>query len=67
MDLVKALVKLQQNCGVGDLKMSHYGIRLEEMNKYVKNARETIGGLYNVAPAPLSDHGALTILEKSLK
>jgi alcohol dehydrogenase len=67
MDFVKALVKLQQTCGVANLKMSDYGIQFGEMNQYVKNARETMGGLFEVDPAPLSDQDVKTILEKSFK
>jgi alcohol dehydrogenase len=66
MDFVKALVKLQQDCGVADLKMSDYGIKLEEMNQYAKKARETMGGLYNVESAPFSEHNGPTILKNSL-
>ncbi len=67
IDFVKALVQLQQECGVADLKMSDYGIKVEEINKYVKNARETMGGLFEVDPAPLSDHDVKNILEQSFK
>lgn len=67
MDFVKVLVKLQQDCGVAGLKMSDYGIKREEMNKYVQNARETMGGLFTVDPAPLLDSDVQAILEKSFK
>ncbi len=67
MDFVDALVKLQQGCGVSSLKMSDYGIKVEEMDKYVKNARETMGGLFEVDPAPLSDQEVKNILTRSFQ
>jgi len=67
MDFVAALVDLQKTCGVYGLKMSDYGIRFEEMNKYARNARETMGGLFNCDPAPLSDADVIAILEKSFR
>lgn len=67
IDFVEMLVKLQEACMVDKLKMSDYGIRKEELNKYVKNARETMGGLFEVDPSPLSDDDCLRILEKSFQ
>lgn len=67
MDFVKALAKLQQDCGVGDLKMSDYSIKLEDKMKYAINARETMGGLYNCDPATLSDEHMAAIVEKSYR
>lgn len=47
--------------------MSDYGMKREELEKYARNARETMGGLYEVDPAPLSDADALKILEESYR
>jgi len=65
MDFVDALVQLQKACGVDNIQMSAYGMKREELPKYVKNARETMGGLFQVDAAPLSDEDALKILETS--
>ncbi len=65
MDFVTALVDLQRACGVADLKMSDYGIRKDELPKYVQNARENMGGLFRVDPVPLTDDDVLAILEAS--
>lgn len=43
-DFITMLVKLQEACGVADLKMSDYGIQKDEFDKMAKNARETMGG-----------------------
>jgi alcohol dehydrogenase len=65
MDFVDALLELQQACGVADLKMSDYGIRRDELRKYAKNARETMGDLFAMDPVPLSEDDCVAILEQS--
>lgn len=67
MDFVNALVKLQKACGVDELKMSDYGIEKEELTKYVDKAYETMGGLFEVDPAPLSREDCLLILKDSYR
>ncbi|WP_050699178.1 iron-containing alcohol dehydrogenase [Anaeromassilibacillus senegalensis] len=67
MDFVTALVELQTACGVDSIQMSGYGMKRGELEKYAKNARETMGGLYAVDPVPLSDADALQILEDSFR
>lgn len=54
MSFVKALVKLQKDCGVENLKMSDYGITKEEIPSLAENARHTMGGLFEVDPYTLS-------------
>lgn len=65
MDFVEALKELKVACGVDQISMSSYGMKREELAKYAANARDTMGGLYAVDPAPLSDEAALKILEDS--
>ncbi|MGH0052910.1 MAG: iron-containing alcohol dehydrogenase [Sphaerochaetaceae bacterium] len=67
MDFVHALVDLQKDCGVADLKMSEYGITSAELPLMVKNARENMGGLFDVDPLSLSDDDCLKIYQKSFK
>ena len=67
MDFVDALVQLQKDCGVADIKLSEYGVNYGELPKYVANARETMGGLFEADPAELSDAAALEILQKSYR
>lgn len=67
MDFVTELFALQEACGVANLRMSDYGIEKEDLEKYVINARETMGGLFEVDPVQISNKDVLWILEKSYK
>lgn len=67
MDFVTALADLQAACGVGDLKMSDYGIRKEECRELARNARATMGGLFACDPVPLSDEACAAIYERSYR
>jgi alcohol dehydrogenase len=61
-DFVEELLKLQEACGVAELKMSDFGITTEELPAILSNARETMGFLFTLDPAELSDEEALSIL-----
>jgi alcohol dehydrogenase len=67
MDFVEALAELQTACGVDNLKMSDYGINSDDLRKYAKNARETMGGLFEIDPAPISEDDCVEIYQKSYK
>jgi len=67
MDFIKALVKLQEECGVADLKMSDYGIRPEEFETMAKNAKDTMGGLFLCDRSELSLEDCVAIYEASYK
>lgn len=67
MDFITALVQLQQQCGVADLKMSDYGIRPDECMTLARNARATMGGLFACDRVPLSDEECAAIFEKSYR
>ncbi len=67
MDFVDALVELQKVCHVDELKMSDYGIKKEEIEKYVMKAYDTMGGLFEVDPVPLTKEDCIKILEDSYK
>ncbi len=67
MDFVTVLTELQKACGVSELKMSDYGIKEEELKKYVEKAYETMGGLFEVDPAPLTKGDCLAILRASYR
>lgn len=67
MSFVKALVKLQEDCGVRGLKMSDYGIRQEELPALAANARETMGGLFALDPYPLSYEETLEIMTNAYR
>ncbi|MEF9916895.1 MAG: iron-containing alcohol dehydrogenase [Lachnospiraceae bacterium] len=67
MDFVDALVQLQKDCGVTELRMSDYGIEKSELKQFVSNAYDTMGGLFTKDPSPLSDVICLEMFEKSYK
>lgn len=62
LSFVKALVQLQEACGVRDLKMSDYGIRKEDIPALAANARETMGGLFGCDPYSLSYEETVEIM-----
>ena len=66
-DFLTALVRLQEACGVADLKMSDYGFARDEAMTLAVNARETMGGLFLANPCPLSDEECAGIFEKSYR
>lgn len=66
-DFIKALGKLQDTCGVADLKMSDYGISMEEAAAFACNARETMGRLFLLDRVRISEEDCIRIYEKSYK
>lgn len=64
---IDALLNLQQECGVADLKMSDYGIGEADFPKLIQNARHAMGGLFNLDPVQLSDADVLQIFYQSYK
>lgn len=66
-DFIKALAKLQEDCGVSDLKMSEYGIVPSEFDTLAKNARETMGGLFYSDPCELSHEDCVSIYRNSYR
>lgn len=67
MDFVTALVELQEACSVDNLKMSDFGIDNSNLEKYALNARETMGGLFEVDPIVISNDDVIEILKKSYR
>lgn len=66
-DFITALKKLQQECGVADLKMSDYGFTPEELPGIAQNARETMGGPFFADPCELTQDDCVAILQKSYR
>lgn len=66
-DFITALVNLQKECGVENLKMSDYGIKKDEFHAMAKNALETMGGLFESDRLPLSIEDCVAIYEKSFR
>jgi alcohol dehydrogenase len=67
MDFVEALVALQKACGVAELKMSDYGIKKSDLNHLAKEARRTMGFLFECDPVTLTDDDSTAILEASYR
>lgn len=66
-DFITALVRLQEACGVADLKMSDYGICRSEFPNFVHNAREVMGVMFTSDRVAMSDEDVLEVYEKSWK
>ena len=67
MDFITMLEKLQEDCGVANLKMSDYGIEPEEFEKLAKNAKETMGFLFDVDRNELTIEDCVAIYKTSYK
>jgi alcohol dehydrogenase len=67
MDFIDALTRLQEECGVANLKMSDYGFDVEEFSVLAKNARATMGGLFACDRVPLTDDDCVEIFKASFK
>lgn len=66
-DFVKALDNLVASVGCADLKMSDWGIKKDELEKWPKHIHEVLGGNNDADPLPLSDADYLEIYERSYK
>ncbi len=64
---ITALKKLIAACGLDGLKMSDYGVRREEIPALAKNARDTMGGLFELDRYKLSFEDTVTIFEKAYR
>lgn len=67
LDCVRALLKLEEACGVADLKMSDYGIESEHFDDYAINAIQTMGGLFAVDRYKLDFDETVYILQNAYK
>ncbi|WP_195199927.1 iron-containing alcohol dehydrogenase [Faecalispora jeddahensis] len=66
-DFITMLVRLQEDCGVADLKMSDYGITPDEFDKLAVNARETMGGLFAANPCEMTHEDCVEVFRKSYR
>lgn len=62
-----ALKKLIVACNLDGLKMSHYGIKIDDMTSLAQNARQTMGGLFELDRYRLSLEETAAILEKAYR
>ncbi len=66
-DFITALLKLQEACGVANLKMSDYGFAKEESATLAKGARAMQGGLYAANPYDATDEDIAGIFDASYR
>lgn len=64
---ITALKKLISACGLDGLRMSDYGITKEEIPGLARNARETMGGLFELDRYKLSFEETVAILEQAYR
>ncbi|MBR3694931.1 MAG: iron-containing alcohol dehydrogenase [Akkermansia sp.] len=67
MDFITALTRLQEACGVADLRMSDYGITPDEFETMARNAVSSMGFLFPADPAELSIEDCVAIYQASYK
>jgi len=67
MDFITMLAKLQEDCGVSDIKMSDYGIKPDEFETMAKNAKDTMGFLFMCDRSEISVGESAAIYEESYK
>ncbi len=67
LSFVKALMDLEERCGVRGLKMSDFGIKAEDMPRCAENARNTMGGLFKLDRYRLSPEETETIMRNAYK
>jgi alcohol dehydrogenase class IV len=61
--VVSAVRGLLQQIGLADERLARYGVSHEELRTLAENSFSTMGGLYKVTPATMTDDDAVTILE----
>ena len=66
-DFITALVRLQEACGVADLKMSDYGITPDEFEKFMRNTREVMGIMFAGGRVQMTDEDIVRIFTESYK
>ncbi len=66
-DFITALVRLQEACGVADLKMSDYGITPDEFETFMCNTRDVMGIMFTGDRVQMSDEDIVRIFAESYK
>ena len=66
-DFIDALVRMQKECNVYQLKLSDWGVKEEELPLMVQTARDTMGSVFTIDPRPLTDEEVLQIYQKSFR
>jgi alcohol dehydrogenase len=64
---IEALTEMQTACGVGDLRMSDYGISEKDFDALAKNAKETMGALFTLDRYKLSHAETVEIYQRAFR
>ena len=67
MVFVEALKELQAQCGVAGMKLSDYGIDKADIPAIAQNARDTMGGLFDLDRHKLSLEDTIAIIAASYR
>lgn len=66
-DFLTALTRLQEECGVADLKMSDYGVKPDEFETLTRNTREVMGVMFTSDRVQMTDEDIVEVYRKSYK
>lgn len=66
-DFLTALTRLQEECGVADLKMSDYGVKPDEFETLTRNTREVMGVMFTSDRVQMSDEEIVNVYRESYK
>ena len=66
-DFLTALGRLQEACGVADLKMSDYGITPAEFETLMRNTREVMGVMFSSDRIQMSDEDIVEVYRQSYR
>ena len=66
-DLLTALRELQVSCRVADLKMSDYGIQIDELPMFAREAMSQMAGSFELDPFAMTEEQAIEIYTRSYR
>ena len=66
-DFLTALARLQEACGVADLKISDYGIQPGEFETLMRNTRDVMGVMFTSDRVQMSDEDIVRVYAESYK
>lgn len=66
-DFLNALTRLQEACGVADLKMSDYGITPNEFETLMRNTREVMDVMFTSDRVQMTDADIVNVYRESYK
>ncbi|MDR1293281.1 MAG: iron-containing alcohol dehydrogenase [Clostridiales Family XIII bacterium] len=66
-DFLTALRRLQEDCGMDDIRLSGYGIKKEDIPGLVKNSYDNMGHMFDGDPEEITPDDTRKIFEESFK